>query len=262
MRGPRGSLRRRGALAVAVAAVSIASACGGASKTAESSTTSVAESSTVPATEVPTTVPAGPDLVSLGYVLQALLTTNQIGGGWIDQGRQLVPAGSNQLSGFLCAEGEQAVAALGSRMDPQVTTTFRRPQDVGLSMFETMMLSDREQVIAAFHEFVAAVKSCGGKTYTTADLGEVSFVVDPTPKLGTEAIAFRFAPSKPQTANPWLEQQMTVVLLADPVQPVAAVLGIGASIAHDPARGDSTALEESEYQRIVQLAVNRILEGE
>jgi len=261
VRSSKGSLRWVGLLAVAATTMSVAVACSDDEAPSDTSTSSSAPTSTVPTTDATTTVPMGSNVESLSALIQGLLTTGQIGGGWVDQGRQIVPPGSNQLTGFLCAEGEQAIVALGSTMDPQVTTNFRRPNDVGLRVFETLMWGDREQVTAAFTAFVAAINSCSGKTYTTTDLGELTLTVDTTPGLGTSSIAFRFAPAKPQTANPWLEQQMTVVLLSDPNQPVAVVLGLGASTVHDPATANVTDLEESEYQRLVKAAVDRIIEG-
>lgn len=261
MRHPTGALRRAGVLTVAVATIGLAGACSDSGKSSDTSTSSTAATSTVPATDVTTTVPAGQSIESLSYLIQGLLTTEQIGGGWIDQGRQVVPPGSNQLTGFLCPEGEQAVVALGTAMDPQVTTNFRRPSDVGLRVFETLMWGDREKVTAGFNAFVAAINSCGGKTYTTTDLGELTLTIAPAPKLGVAAIEFQFAPSKTQTTNPWLEQRMTVVLLSDPSQPVALVVGVGASTAHDPATANATVIEDAEYQRIAKAAVDRIMEG-
>ena len=121
-----------------------------------SSTSQPVASTSEPVTS--TSVPMGSNVEALSYLIQGLLTTEQIGGDWVDQGRQIIPAGSNQLSGFLCEEGEMAVAALDGRSDPQVSTSFRRPGDVGLTVFETLMWGDRDEVVADFEVFVAAVE--------------------------------------------------------------------------------------------------------
>jgi hypothetical protein len=222
--------------------------------------TTVAPTTLPPTTAPPTTEPMGSNVESLSYLIQGLLTTEQIGGGWVDQGRRIVPPGSEQLSGFLCAEGETAVAALGGRFDPQVSTTYLRPDDVGLSVSDSLMWGDRDQVTADFESFVAALDACRGTTYTTADLGELTLTVDEAPDLGVAATAFRFGPVAPPTENPWLESQMTAVLLSDPSQPVALVVWVSALSIHDPFDLDVTKLDPAEYARITEAAVNRIVE--
>ena len=220
--------------------------------------TSTEPTSTEP---VPETTSMGSNVESLSYLIQGLLTTEQIGGDWIDQGRQIVPPGSNQLSGFLCEEGEAAVTELGGRLDSQVSTSFRRPADVGLTVFESLMWGDRQQLTDDIASFTAAVEACGGAAYTTADLGEVSLGMDPAPDLGTAAVSFHFGPATVPSGTPWLEQRVTSVLLSDPSQPVALVVTVGALITHDPPTTEPTALEPAEYDRIVQAAVGRIMDG-
>lgn len=212
-------------------------------------------------TSVTTTTSMGSNVESLSYLIQGLINTDEIAGGWIDQGRQVIPPNSDQLSGFLCEEGEAAVAALEGRLDPQVSTSFRRPDDLGLSVFETLMWGDREQLVEDFDVFVNAVKSCDGKTYTTSELGQLTLTVDETPVLGTAGIAFHFGPPDSTVPTPWLEQWSTSVLLSDPNESVALVVGVGASVIHDPPDSASTELDIDEYGRIVKAAVDRILEG-
>jgi len=206
-----------------------------------------------------TSAPA--DLESISYLLQGLLTTDQIGGGWVDQGRQVIPPGSEQLTGFLCPQGEAAVAGLEGRLDPQVSTSFRRSTDVGVSVFQTLMWGDRDQVVSDFAAFAAAVRSCAGAGYSTADLGDLSLAVDESPALGTAAVAFRFAPTSPSDDNPSLQQRSTAVLLSDPGQPVALVVGVGVTTVRDPASAAVTEVDPAEYTHIVEAAVDRILEG-
>lgn len=224
------------------------------SNTSEASSTSVPEGST-------TTVPMGSNVESLSYLIQGLLRTDQIGNGWVDQGRQIVPPGSDQMTGFLCPEGESAVADLGGRADPQVSTSFRRAGDTGLTVFESLMWGDREQVIADFEAMVAAVKACTDLTYMTTDLGDIKLSVDPDPGLGSQSIAYRFGPPIPLKTNPWMEQAVTAVLLEEPNQPVALVVAVGATTVHDPPESNATTLDDVEYQRIVKTAVDRILDG-
>ena len=203
----------------------------------------------------------GTNIESLSYLIQGLMNTEDIGGEWVDQGRQIVPPGSNQLTGYLCEEGEAAVAALEGRFDPQVSTSFRRPNDVGLNVFETLMWGERDQIVEDFETFTNAVELCDGKTYTTTDLGQLTLTIDDDPELGTEMISFRFGPPEGTLPTPWLEQRSTMILLSDPNEPVAIVVGIGASVIHDEPNDGSSDLEQSEYERIAKAAVNRILEG-
>ena len=212
------------------------------------------DSSTTTNTSITTTTSMGSNVESLSYLIQGLINTDEIMGGWIDQGRQVIPPNSDQLSGFLCEEGEAAVNALRGRLDPQVSTLFRRPDDLGLTVFETLMWGDREQLVEDFDVFVSAVKSCDGETYTTSELGQLTLTVDETPALGTAGIAFHFGPPDSTAPTPWLEQWSTSVLLSDPNESVALVVGIGASVIHDPPDSASTELDMNEYSRIVKVA--------
>lgn len=223
-----------------------------------------------PTTQVPTTPAAttpapgatdmGSNVESLSYLIQGLLTTEQIGGGWVDQGRRIIPPGSDQLTGFLCPDGEAAVRALGGRFDPQVGTDHRRPDDVGLSVSESLMWGDREQVTADFETFTSAVEGCAGTPYTTTDIGELTLVVEDPPAVGVAAFAFRFAPTTTPTDTPWIDSQTTLVLLSDPAEPIALVLWVGATTVHDPAGTEVTTIDPAEYTRIVETAVSRIVD--
>ena len=203
----------------------------------------------------------GSNVESLSYLIQGLLTSEQIGGGWLDQARKIIPPGSNQLTGFLCAGAEAVVNGLGGQLDPQVSSSYRRPADVGLTVFESLMWADRDDLAANFAKMADAVRSCAGAPYMSGELGELVITIDEAPKLGTAAFAFRFAPSKPSTTDPWVEQRMTMVLLSDPSQPVALVVSVGTVNLHSPPGYESTVLDPAEYTRIVNAAVDRILEG-
>jgi hypothetical protein len=207
---PKALIRNVGRIACGVAFVVSIGACGDDDSTVDTTVApATAAPTTVPVTTPFTTEPApvttmmGADLESLSYLIQGLLTTEQIGGGWVDQGRQIVPPGSNQLSGFLCEEGEA----------------------------------------------------------TVADLGDISLGMDPAPDLGTTSVSFHFGPATVPSGTPWLEQRVTSVLLSDPSQPVALVVTVGALVTHDSPTTEPTALEPAEYDRIVQAAVGRIMDG-
>jgi len=224
------------------------------------STTSGASSTSAPV-ESTTSIPMGANVESLSYLIQGLLRTDQIGNGWVDQGRQIVPPGSNQLRGFLCEEGDAVVAALEGRADPQVSTTFRRDGDVGPTVFESLMWGDRDQVIADFDAVAEGVMACADQTYSTSELGDVTLLVKPDLKYGSKSISYKFGPSAPSTSNPWLEQTTTAVLLDEPNQPVALVVAVGTTTVHDPAGAEVSTIDDAEYQRIVKAAVDRILDG-
>lgn len=254
---------RRGVVVV-VAVSSLISACGGDGDVSETgfseavSTSSAIESS-VPATS--TTDPMGADFESLSYLIQGLLRTDQIGNGWVDQGRQIIPPGSDQMTGFLCPEGDAVVARLEGRADPQVSTSFRRDEDEGVTVFETLMWGDRDRVIADFNSVSEGVKLCDGVVYSTDELGEVVFSVDPGSKYGSSSLAYGFAPATPPNSSPWLEQSVTTVLLEESDQPVAIMISIGTVTVHDPSSAEVTTLDVGEFERIVNAAVDRIKDG-
>ena len=89
----------------------------------------------------------------------------------------------------------------------------------------------------------------------------MTLAVDQAPELGASAISYRFGPPTPPSDNPWLEQRSTAVLLSDPNESVALVVSVGAVTIHDPAGADVTELDDAEYERIVEAAVGRILDG-
>lgn len=266
MRSSQPVVRRRlQGVIVALVLGTVGVACGDDGDAADTSVS--ASTSTTPAVEPSstlassTTVPMGQNLESLSYLIQGLLTTEQIGSGWVDQGRKVIPPGSNQMTGFLCSEGDAMVTKLEGRADPQVSTSFRRAGDVGLTVFESLMWGDRDQVVADFNAVADGVKVCDGETYSTADLGEITLTVDSAPDYGSSSIAYTFGPVTQPTSNPWLEQSVTAVLLDDPEQPVALVIAVGATTVHDPANAKTTTLEAAEYQRIVKAAIDRIKDG-
>lgn len=255
---------RRALAVVCSVALCVVASCGGDDDTTVSSAPdSIAGSSEVPTTvvESTTSVPTGADVESLSYLIQGLLRTEEIGNGWVDQGRQIIPPGSDQLSGFLCAEGESAIAELAGSADPQVSTSFRREGDTGLTVFETLTWGDREQVIADFNAVADAVRACAGQSYTTADLGELSLTVESGLEYGSASISYRFGPPTPPSSNPWIEQRVTAVLLEEPSQPVAIVIGVGSTTLHDSSTSESAVIDDAEFDRIVNAAVDRILGG-
>lgn len=264
------SIRSRGHRArstvLAMVLVGTLVACGNEKETETSavpdsvSATSEASATSEPA-EATTTVPMGANIESLSYLIQGLLRTDQIGNGWVDQGRQIVPPGSNQMTGFLCPDGDTMVAKLGGRADPQVSTSFRRTNDVGLTVFESLMWGDRDHVVADFDAVAAGVKACADQTYSTTELGEIKLAVDPDPGYGSKSLDYRFGTVEPSTTDPRLEQRITSVLLEEPDQPVAIVVAVGATTLYDPAGAKTTSLEDAEYKRIVKAAVDRILDG-
>ena len=252
-----------GLVAVAVVAVGACSDDEESSTTTAGPATSTTISTTVPSTTLApaTTTGMGSNVESLSYLIQGLLTTEQIGGGWVDQGRNIIPPGSNQLTGFLCADAEKIIEGFGGALDPQVSASYRRPGDQGLTVFESLMWGNRDDLTAMFAKFADAVRSCAGATYNTDELGQLRLVVDEAPELGVSAISFHFEPASPQTDNPWLAQRLTSVLMSDPNQPVALVVGVGAVNLYSPPDFTSTQLDPAEYLRIVTAAVNRILDG-
>lgn len=252
--------RCAGLLMFGLATSVMVGACGDDAGNTETSVPATeAPTSDVPTSEVPTDEGMGSDVESLSYLIQGLLTTDQIGDGWIDQGRRIVPPGSDQLTGYLCEEGETAVGALDGRLDPQVSTSYVRPDDVGLSVSESLMWGEREQVTTDFDSYVTAVGACAG-TYTTTELGELTLTLDEAPDVGFSAFAFRFGPATPPSDTPWIESDTTVVLLSDPSEPVAMVVFVGATVVHDPPDADVTDLDAAEYLRIVETAVSRIVD--
>lgn len=263
MRSPSSYLWRAGVLAFGLFASVTIGACGDDGDTADTTTAPTEATGTAtmaPDTTAPATDDMGSDVESLSYLIQGLLTTEQIGGGWVDQGRQIIPPGSQQLTGFLCPDGETAVAALAGRVDPQVSASYRRSGDVGLMVYETLMWGARDQVTADFESLRSAVGSCTGAAYAAPDGTEMELVVDEPPAVGVAGISFHFAPTVPPTDTPWLESASTMVLLSEAGQPVAMLVGVGSTIVHDPATQDVAVLDPAEYARIVDVAVTRIVD--
>jgi hypothetical protein len=121
------------------------------------------------------------------------------------------------------------------------------------------MWGERDQVVSDFESFVTAVSACAG-TYTTTELGELTLVLDEAPELGTSSFGFHFGPTTPPSETPWIESQMTAILLSDPSQPVALVVSVSAVVLHDPSDLEVTEIDPAEYLRIVESAVNLIID--
>lgn len=264
----RRSYLRRAAWTVGavLAMTSALSACGDDDKAA-TTTTPAPTTTTMPATTVaPTTTEApeatAPDytsLESLSYLIQGLLTTDQIGGGWVDRGRILVPPGSDQRGGFLCPEGQAIADPLGSTFDPLVSASYRGETEV--TAFESLLWGEQQRIKDNFTTWKSAVDICAGKQWETADLGTVGIeLLDLQPSFAYPSIAFALGPAE-KGNDPWFESHGIEILLWEGSSEVAVVLQVGMTIAHSPSEAEVPQIDDAELLRIAETAVARLEEG-
>lgn len=230
----------------------------------ESSTSSSASSTTASAsTEVPSTTAPGAvnvktDLESLSYLLQRLLTTKEIGNGWIDQGRNLVPPQTENLrAGGLCPAGEKLLAPIGGRFNDLVMATYRKDETPAKGIItEGLTWGPRAEVEADFATLKAANEACYGAAYLTPN--NDSQKLDPlnVPSLGTSSFASHQEPGTAITDNPWAEVDGVMILLSDPSFDVAVVINLTYMTVHEPGK-DAPSPDVAELTRVAKLAIEK-----
>jgi hypothetical protein len=229
--------------------------------------------------ESPPTTEAPPDpasnVESLSYLMQGLLTTPQIGGGWIDMGRVVVPPSTDRQIGPLCAEGEALAAPIGAALNAQVHTTFSRfsdetaatgtdgaanPNLTGGMVMETLLWNERAMVDAAFAALVAATNACIGSEWTDPDMGNTLMTSFDAPALGASSFTFGYAPVDPPETDPWAEVAGITALMSDEASPVSLVIAVSMTVVHEPGV-DVEGPDTGELIRIAEAAAARIEAG-
>jgi hypothetical protein len=194
-------------------------------------------------------------------LLAGLLTTEEIGGGWADQGRMIVPP-SATVQGFsrdvLCPEGQAIYEPIGSGLDQQVFTTYSR--EGSPSVAEYLVWGHRDQLTQDFATSVAAVEACFDREpWETEDAGTLRMHALDLPSLGAQSIAYYVGPGTMPGTDPWVELQILSILVTnlDPTNDNSVVISIAVSTVHDPANAAVEMLDHDEIVRIAEAAIGK-----
>ena len=211
--------------------------------------------------------------------MQGLLTTPQIGGGWVDMGRVIVPPSTEPTTGPLCPDGQAVAEPIGTTLNAQVHTTYQRvdgtqttapadtsgsavnPALVGGMVMESLLWNERQQADEAFAAMAAATKACIGKEWADPDMGNTVMTSFDAPKLGTDSFTSGYTPVTPPPSDPWAEIQGISILMSDPSSPVSIVITVSMTVVHNNPDQEVAALDTDELIRIAQAAVARIVDG-
>lgn len=204
------------------------------------------------------------DPEEIGYLaglIQGLLTAEEIGGGWVDQGRMVIPAGAQDEgfgAAFLCPEGVALANPIGLALDELVYTHYRREGSPDLR--EGILWGHEAALTEAFATGTAAVEACFDRApWGTSDMGTLRMHRLDVPGLGTQSVAYYIGPGTPPAADPWLEMQVLSILVTglDPMNDLAVVVNLVATTIHDPAGTDIEMLDHEELARIAEAAIDK-----
>ncbi len=209
-----------------------------------------------------TVEPADPETLMYYWgLLVSLLTTEEIGGGWGDQGRMIVPPSAGG-QGFgrdvLCPEGQAIYEPIGFGLDQQVFTTYSR--EGSPSVGEYLVWGHRDRLTQAFATSVAALEACFDREpWETEDAGTLRMHALDLPSLGAQSIAYYVGPGTTPGADPWVEWQIVSILVTnlDPANDNSVVISIAVSTIHDPAGAAVEMLDPEEIVRIAEAAIAR-----
>lgn len=259
------------------ATTSAPAATGGTTSPTDATATTGTTTDTTPSTDVPADLAS--NIESLSYLMQGLLTTPQIGGGWIDMGRVVVPPSTEPTTGPLCPDGTAIAEPVGTTLNAQVHTTFQRsgttpatvPTDTsgsapnpvmgGVSVMETLVWNERPQVDDAFAALADATAACIGKEWADPDMGDTVMTGFDAPQLGTASFTSGFAPVTPPASDPWAESQGITILLSDPSSPISVVVSVSMTVVHNNPEPQPDGPDTGELIRIAEAAVARIMDG-
>ena len=203
------------------------------------------------------------ELLSLGFLIQGLLTTEEIGGGWVDQGRIVVPpsaTGQELGGGVFCPEGQAIAEGIGPALDRQVFTSYRREGSARVT--ESLIPGHRDQLTQNFATWVSAVEACFDREpWDTPEAGILRMDRLDLPSLGAESIAYYLGPGADVGDDPWVEWQIMTILVTDldPSNDNAVVINVEVTIIHDPPDQPAPTVENDELVRIAEVAVGRFL---
>jgi hypothetical protein len=202
------------------------------------------------------------ELLRLDYLLQGLPTTEEAGNGWMDQGRALVPpsaTGQGFGGGVLCPEGAALVAQIGSGLDQQVFTSYRRDASPRITL--SLLWGHRDQLAREFAAGADAVEACFGREpWATGDLGTVRMEPLAVPSLGSRSVAYHLRPETEPTNDPWADFEVVSILVTDldPSNDAAIVITLAVTTVHnDPLGQAAPVLPDEELVRLAQTAVGK-----
>jgi hypothetical protein len=262
---------------LAIAALALPAFAGCSSDDDSTTTLAPATTGATSSTEAP--ADAASNIESLSYLMQGLLTTPQIGGGWVDMGRVIVPPSTEPTTGPLCPDGQAVAEPIGTTLNAQVHTTYQRddgtqttapadpsestvnPALVGGMVMESLLWNERQQVDEAFAAMAAATKACVGMEWADPDMGNTLMTSFVAPTLGTDSFTSGYTPVTPPTSDPWAEIQGISILMSDPSSPVSIVITVSMTVVHNNPDQQVAALDTDELIRIAEAAVARIVDG-
>jgi hypothetical protein len=197
-------------------------------------------------------------------LLDGLLTTGEIGGGWIDQGRIAIPSGGSPREGttVLCPDGAVIAESLGSRLDPKVTTRYRQepPPAAGGFVWEAITAGEATQIAADFATWVDAMDACAGvDAWETPDAGPVSIDRLDGPAFGEQSAGYAVLIGDGSNGDPWLEMHLVSVLVA--ADGYARVLDLSTTVVHDQSTVTIPRIDDDELARIAAVAVEKLRES-
>jgi len=204
------------------------------------------------------------DPEEIGYLaglIQGLLTAEEIGGGWKDQGRVVVPVGAQDEAfgaALLCPEGVALANPIGLALNELVFTHYRREGSPDLR--ESLLWGHEAALTEAFATGKAAVEACFDREpWDTPDMGALRMHRLDVPGLGTQSVAYYVGPGAQPGADPWLEMQVLSVLVAglDPANDNAVVVNLVVITIHDPAGAAVEMLDHQELIRIAEAAISK-----
>jgi hypothetical protein len=197
----------------------------------------------------------------LAGLIQGLLTTEEIGSGWQDQGKMVVPVGAQEEgfgAAFLCPEGVALADPIGAALNELVFTHYRREGSPDLR--EGILLGHEAALTEAFTTGTAAVEACFDREpWETPDMGALRLHRLDVPGLGTQSVAYYIGPGTPPAADPWAEMQVLSILITglDPMNDLAVVVNLSVTTIHDPAGAPVEMLDHQELIRIAEAAIDR-----
>lgn len=196
-------------------------------------------------------------------LLDRLLTTEDLGSGWVDQGRIVVPAGMTLRTGadLLCTDGQASADPLGTRLDPMVMTRYRRgaPPDQAF-VTETLVSGAASQIAQDYATWVAALDACAGlDPWQVPEAGSVTIDRLEDPQLATQSVLYAITAGDPTSGSPSIDTHVLIVLVQQ--GETGTVLEVSTTNTHDQTGQAAVPVDDAELERIAEAAVTKLLES-
>jgi hypothetical protein len=193
------------------------------------------------------------------FALPGLLTTDEIGGGWVDLGRNLV---APPVPVELCSKGTSIEEDVLEQLMPLVSTTFRRAASPQL--LETVKFGPRDELAAAFETWVGAANSCVGEpawgTWTAGPIALERADLTVESGEGGETAAYRVIGGADPVPGLRIEEYVVRILVPelDPSNDMAAVITLQTFVVVGEAVQPVPTLDVEELTRVAQAAVDKL----